>query len=65
MEQATNEQHVEADGDECPFCRSTRIEGVHAANTGAGGAWQDIVCADCGKQWVDCYNLVGYVVRED
>ena len=61
----TRKQHVAAGGDKCPFCRSRRIEAVHAPNVLFGEATQGIECCDCGKRWLDVYKLVRYEKLED
>ena len=60
MEQMTSEEYVRIRGVRCPFCGSgDGITGEHI-EVDAGGAYQDVWCASCGKSWVDEYKLVGY-----
>ena len=63
MKRMTDRQYVKAEGGKCPFCRSRQIEGS-SVDIDTGGASQEMSCLDCGKQWVDCYELTGYIPKE-
>jgi len=48
------------DGNECPHCKSTDIEGGHIEGQGADQASFDLTCTDCGSTWTEWYDLTGY-----
>jgi len=57
----TNEQkdkYINQDGVNCPYCGSRDIEG-QSIEVDAGGAFQDISCLRCNREWTDCYKLDG------
>ena len=53
----TTERYAELGGSICPKCHSEEFE-LHGDTT--------FVCNNCGSQWVEEYELVGYwFVQED
>jgi len=52
--------YVKAGGVKCPYCNSEQIV-CRSVDIDAGDAYQDISCLDCGKEWIDVYNLVGVI----
>jgi len=58
----TDEQYVRAGGNICPHCHSCDIEGLAATlETDDHGAGQTVKCHDCGRQWIDQYQLIGWI----
>lgn len=55
----TDAAYVAADGCTCPNCRSNEVQ---AGDSGfeLSLAWRNVICRDCGAEWTDEYNLVGY-----
>lgn len=51
------QDYVRNGGEKCPYCGGI-IEGIHAPNVDAGSASQEVACIDCGKDWIDVYQLV-------
>ena len=65
MKALTKEQkqaYLDADGQVCPFCNSSQIEGGRIA-IDRDRAELDVKCSDCGKYWTDIYKLVA--IEED
>lgn len=60
MKKMSQKKYVEQDGIHCPFCDSTNLCGDSVEIDG-GGATQPVSCNDCGKRWIDCYELTGYI----
>lgn len=54
--------YVKIHGSQCPFCYSNYIEGGHT-EVDAAGAFQEIKCLTCGREWIDEYKLTGYNYR--
>ena len=46
---------------ECPFCDSGESEG-HSMDFFDGNIYQKKSCLNCGKDWIDSYQLVGVIV---
>lgn len=44
----------------CPFCKSDDIEAGEMEIPDGPTTRQPVVCHDCGEEWVDIYQLVGY-----
>lgn len=55
----TNEEYVK-DSTCCPFCGSGDIEG-NEISIDEGTATQLVYCLECEKEWIDCYQLTGYL----
>lgn len=55
----TNQQYIDNEGTQCPYCNSHDIEGQEV-NIDAGSAWQDVSCNACGQEWQDTYTLTGF-----
>lgn len=57
----TDREYCLADGVVCPFCRcGDQVEG-ESVDIDAGEATQSCHCNECGKSWIDCYKLTGYI----
>lgn len=56
----TDAEYVAAGGGACPFCGSSNITGGFV-NIEGREASQPVDCQDCEAEWVDIYNLTGYV----
>ena len=41
----------------CPYCGSDDIEGGFV-EIDSGGAWQEVYCHICHKEWSDIYKMV-------
>lgn len=52
-------EYVQMKGAQCPFCRSTDIEGG-PFNVNEGTASQEMGCNECDAEWADTYTLTGY-----
>jgi len=52
-------EYVEAGGGVCPNCGSDQIEGDSVNFEGASMS-QKIGCNECGAEWWDIYQLIGY-----
>jgi hypothetical protein len=55
----TSEEYVK-DPASCPFCGSTDIEGGNF-DVDDGLSIQKVYCLECDKEWLDCYQLTGYL----
>ena len=44
-------------GNTCPYCGSNDLD-CSRFHFDSACAWQNITCADCGKEWRDVYTLV-------
>ena len=40
----------------CPHCDGENLEGG-PLTAEDNGAWQEMFCADCESEWVDCYEI--------
>lgn len=58
-EQLTQEQYVASKGIRCPVCQSEDIDAGTIEADGSGAS-QSNRCEDCGAEWYDIYNLIGY-----
>lgn len=59
------ERYVRHNGQRCPYCESKNIMAHPVSsdnfdNHGEGNAWLEVECHDCGKLWIDQYELVGF-----
>lgn len=59
LEPMTDTEYLQAGGNKCPFCESDQVEGSEI-NIDTKSAWQEVRCNDCGGDWNDLYQLVGY-----
>lgn len=59
QEQMTDAEYRECKGLNCPYCRSTEIEGG-SVTVENGQAFQDISCNECDEEWTDSYDLKGW-----
>ena len=50
-------KYIKSGGVRCPYCGSDNISGGHM-EVDCTGAWQDVHCDDCGKDWQDIYKMV-------
>jgi len=66
MSSLTKKQEREylKNGDGCPFCKSTNVEG-DGSETGGGEASQGVTCLECGAHWTDIYKLHRIVVMDE
>jgi transposase-like protein len=55
----SNVDYVQEKGLQCPYCRSTDIEGSEVV-IDEGKAYQKVGCNDCDKEWTDTYVLTGW-----
>ncbi len=51
------QEYLKAGGTRCPKCKSDDVDGGFV-DVDSGGAWQHIVCNNCGAEWNDIYKLV-------
>lgn len=58
------EHYLNNGGHECPKCERSNLE-TGKMEIDAGGAFQEIVCEDCGATWDDCYTLTGILTKDD
>jgi hypothetical protein len=54
--------YIDEGGSRCLKCHDNDIDGWHV-EVDAGGAWQHIVCNNCGAEWNDIYELVDVEVE--
>lgn len=52
--------YIKKKGVSCPFCAAESIHGGFV-EIEAGKAFQDMHCAECGKEWQDVYQLVNVI----
>ena len=64
MTPMTDETFVEHGGSRCPVCHSHNIL-ANPMEVDAGTAWAGVDCLDCGAEWHEIYNLVGYSLITD
>ncbi len=57
-------QYIKNGGDRCPHCGSTSIEGGHFEVNHAG-AWQEIGCNECDREWMDIYTLTSVSLDDE
>tara|TARA_Y100001973_G_C5207916_1_gene343041 strand:+ start:6193 stop:6396 length:204 start_codon:yes stop_codon:yes gene_type:complete len=55
-----DKEYVKKLGLVCPHCLSKEIEAAGAMQEQPECLFQDIRCHDCGEEWQDRYELVGY-----
>ncbi|MFK3740918.1 hypothetical protein [Massilia sp. TN1-12] len=55
----TEVEYASIGGSCCPYCKSTQIAGG-SVDVNAGGAYQEVSCGACDKEWTDTYALTGY-----
>lgn len=58
VEQLRKKKYLETGGEYCPFCNSRNIMTLGNLEADCGGADQEVECHDCGKIWLDVYELV-------
>ena len=51
-------------GTHCLYCGSPKIEG-QGLDPNDGYPFEEVICLDCGKQWVDYYEIVAVDVTND
>ena len=59
-DRAREEMYISRCGVHCPVCDSDDIEGG-PVEIDAGYASQEVMCNNCGADWVDGYTLTGYL----
>lgn len=59
----TQKEYLNAQGQQCPFCRSRHISQVGDPQVDADYARADVKCEDCKSEWVDLYTLAAYAVK--
>jgi len=55
-----NQEYIENNGQQCPFCGSDDIHMQHRPTIGGGRASNPMTCDTCDKNWKDEYELIGY-----
>lgn len=60
----SDEEYVNKSGNVCPFCLNENIEAEKYAQIDGASASQEVICNDCGEEWVDVYELKGYEQTE-
>ena len=55
----SNEEYLEAGGNECPFCGSRDIAGGPFASD-CDYAWRSVDCNTCEKSWTENFKMTGY-----
>jgi hypothetical protein len=58
----TEAEYVEEQGLGCLYCDSADIAPGHA-EVDTNNVYVDVRCDQCGAEWQDVYQLVGYCVR--
>ena len=53
--------YVKHGGVACPYCDSEYLEMAKEINIDIGIAWVSINCIDCGKEWINQFDLVSAV----
>ena len=61
----TSAEYVKKHGMACPACLSPKIRSTEQLQQDAQACWQSCVCDDCGQEWDDHYELVGYYPLEE
>jgi predicted Zn-ribbon and HTH transcriptional regulator len=55
----TSDEYVGKLGLRCPHCKSENIC-AGEINADSGSLVQQVSCDDCGAEWLDAYQLIGY-----
>jgi len=55
----TQQEHIEALGNHCPFCNSDEIVGG-SFDVDNGRVFQPIYCLECDKGWENEYTISNY-----
>ena len=61
----TSEEYVAKHGQLCPACLSDKVRSTQQLQQDDMNCWQSCKCDDCGQEWDDHYELVGYYPLED
>ena len=56
----SDQEYVERNGENCPRCRGTNIEGTGNRDFDSDYASNEIQCLDCEALWDDIFSLSGY-----
>ena len=62
MVKLTDTEYVEAEGSNCPYCRSVDLL-AHLPEMEAGKIEVQEECLDCDRQWWAVYKLTGWEPR--
>jgi len=54
------QEYVDSGGNHCLFCGSENIVAAGFADAG-----EPVECLDCGKTWLDCYELVSVLFPKE
>jgi len=57
----TNQEYLDASGNECPFCHGRNIQG-REINSDCDYAWRTVDCDDCDAQWTENFKMTGFEV---
>ena len=60
----TSEDYVALFGNSCPACLSEKVRSTEQIQQDGPLCWQSCKCDDCGQEWDDHYELVGYYPLE-
>lgn len=60
MERMTDEEYVAKKGVRCPYCGAHAVRTLSDMDPCDDAAYQDAICDECGKEWIDLFKLVGY-----
>jgi hypothetical protein len=63
----TSVEYIRKGGAICPFfhCGSRKTPRIGQTSISKPGrAAREVICVDCGRCWLDIYELVGYAVIE-
>jgi transposase-like protein len=54
-------EYLSRRGTRCPYCKGTDISSDHSdiATGGPDELFPKVTCDDCGKTWIEQYQLVG------
>lgn len=56
----TSKEYANIGGVRCPVCDSLNLNAGRLEPTEFCKAYQNVYCDDCGAEWCDEYELVGY-----
>lgn len=59
----TQQEHIDAKGNHCPFCNSDEIEGG-SFTVDNGKVFQPTYCLNCDKGWENEYTLSDYSTED-
>ncbi|MCK9433705.1 MAG: hypothetical protein M0R32_02515 [Candidatus Cloacimonetes bacterium] len=60
MKDMTDKEYVKSGGNKCPGCRMQTVES-EPGEFDDEGASRKCTCTNCGKTWIECLALVGYI----